>query len=97
MEFITLWNDRSGELPLSGELGKRFFATKECVYFGLAETSVPAWRPDAADATRRGPSGHGLRVDSEERSDLSGGQQALARTLHVLSPFVPLSVRVDCF
>ena len=78
-------------------LRDRVFTAQQRVYFRLSETPVPAGGTDTADPAGGGPSGDGLGVDPEERSHLSGGQQALARTLHVLSPFVPLSVRVDCF
>ena len=67
----------------------RFFAAQQSVHLGLTEPSVPPGSADAADASRGGPTGHRLRVNPEEGGHLSGGQQALSRALHDVSP--PLS------
>src|SRR4051812_41746041 len=72
-------------LPVGGGL----FAAQQCVYLGLAEPTVSPWGADAADPARGGPTGYRLRVDPEEGGHLSGGQQALSRALHDVSP--PLS------
>src|SRR5262245_14721456 len=48
---------------------------------GLAEATVAAWRPDAADATRRGPPGHGLGIDAEQRGHLARRQETIS-TVH---------------
>src|SRR5690606_41588793 len=70
-------------------LGDGLLAAQQRVHLGLPEAPVAPRSADAADPARGGPPGDRPRVDPEEGGDLSWGQQALARALHVFSP--PLS------
>jgi|SRR5437868_6681991 len=81
--------------PVSGTgsarrvFGDGLVAAQQRVHLGLAEATVAPGSADAADSARRSPASDRLRIDPEECSDLSRGEQALARALHVFSP--PLS------
>ena len=75
----------SRAIPLAGRflvLAGPGFAAEQGAHLGLAEAAVPAWCPDAADATRRRPPGDSLRIDPEQRGDLPRRQEALIAAVH---------------
>ena len=57
-------------------------ALEQGAYLGLPEPPVAAGCPDTADPACRRPSGHGLRVDAEQRGHLARRQQTISR-VHV--------------
>src|SRR6266540_1948721 len=77
------WSLKSGlafglSMPMFEFLSAHLVTVEQCPNFGLPESPMTPWRPDASDASRCGPSGDGLRVDAEQCGHFARRQQTIA-------------------